>query len=62
MENMRISMRNKGMRKKPVCRTLKVLLEQMEREGYVPDTKEVLHELMRSRRDTYCVVIAKGVL
>ncbi|KAL0015296.1 hypothetical protein SO802_002365 [Lithocarpus litseifolius] len=69
--NLRISMRKKGMKKKPACswievsnkvhafvagdeshpyyerinEALKVLLEQMEREGYVPDTKEVLHDV-----------------
>ncbi|GLT71425.1 hypothetical protein SLA2020_434430 [Shorea laevis] len=69
--NLRIYMRNKGMKKKPACswievknkahafvsgdkshpyydrinEALEVLLEQMEREGYVPDTKEVLHDV-----------------
>jgi pentatricopeptide repeat protein len=69
--NLRISMRNKGMKKKPACswievknkahafvagdkshpyydrinEALEVLLEQMERDGYVPDTKEVLHDV-----------------
>jgi pentatricopeptide repeat protein len=69
--HLRLSMRKKGMKKKPACswievnnkvhafvagdkshpyyerinEALKVLLEQMEREGYVPDTKEVLHDV-----------------
>lgn len=69
--NLRIYLRNKGMKKKPACswievknkahafvsgdkshpyydrinEALEVLLEQMEREGYVPDTKEVLHDV-----------------
>lgn len=68
---LRVSMKKKGMRKKPACSwievrnkvhafvagdnshpyydrinvTLKVLLEKMEREGYVPDTNEVLHDV-----------------
>ncbi|XP_024026813.1 putative pentatricopeptide repeat-containing protein At3g23330 isoform X2 [Morus notabilis] len=68
---LRVSMKKRGMRKKPACswievgnkvhafvagdeshpfydrinETLKVLLEKMEREGYVPDTNEVLHDV-----------------
>lgn len=73
---LRISMRAKGMRKKPACSwievknkvhafvagdkshpyydrinaALKVLLEQMEREGYVPDTNEVLHDVEEEQK------------
>ncbi|KAA8521468.1 hypothetical protein F0562_012141 [Nyssa sinensis] len=73
---LRVSMRNKGMRKKPACswievknkvhafvagdkshpyyyriiEALKVLLEQMEREGYVPDTNEVLHDVEEEQK------------
>lgn len=73
---LRISMRNKGMKKKPACswievnnkvhafvsgdkshpcydrinEALEVLLEQMEREGYVPDTKEVLQDVEEEQK------------
>ncbi|KAL5988538.1 hypothetical protein ACLOJK_036303 [Asimina triloba] len=69
--NLRISMKVKGIRKRPACswievkskvhafiaddkthpdydeiqETLKVLLEQMDREGYVPNTEDVLHDV-----------------
>jgi pentatricopeptide repeat protein len=74
--NLRISLKKKGMKKKPACswievknkthafvagdkshpyhdrinEALEVLLEQMEREGYVPDTKEVLHDVEEEHR------------
>ncbi|XP_057958292.1 putative pentatricopeptide repeat-containing protein At3g23330 [Malania oleifera] len=73
---LRISMRNKGMRKKPACswievkskvhafvagdkshpdydrinKALNVLLERMELEGYVPDTKDVLHDVEEEQK------------
>ncbi|KAF3456762.1 hypothetical protein FNV43_RR01416 [Rhamnella rubrinervis] len=73
---LRISMRNRGMRKIPACswievknkvhafvagdkshpyydrinEALKVLLEQMEKEGYVPNTNEVLHDVEEEQK------------
>ncbi|GAV65255.1 PPR domain-containing protein/PPR_2 domain-containing protein/DYW_deaminase domain-containing protein, partial [Cephalotus follicularis] len=73
---LRISMRNKGIKKRPACswvevknkihafiagdkshpfydrinEALKELLEQMEREGYVPDTNEVLHDIEEEQK------------
>ncbi|KAM7462524.1 hypothetical protein LguiA_030645 [Lonicera macranthoides] len=73
---MRVSMRKKGMRKKPACSWIEVknkvhafmsgdeshprydiikkamaeLLEQMEREGYVADTNEVLHDVEEEQK------------
>lgn len=75
---LRISMRNRGMRKKPACswievknkvhafvagdkshplydrinEALKVLLGKMEREGYVADTNEVLHDVDEEQKKT----------
>ncbi|PSS11558.1 Pentatricopeptide repeat-containing protein [Actinidia chinensis var. chinensis] len=78
---LRISTRDKGMRKKPACswievknkvhafvagdkshpcydrinEVLKVLLELMEWEGYVPDMNEVLHEVEEEeKRKLFC--------
>ncbi|XP_024193260.1 putative pentatricopeptide repeat-containing protein At3g23330 [Rosa chinensis] len=73
---MRVSMRDKGMKKKPACswievknkvhafvagdeshpyydeitKALEVLLEQMEREGYVPNTNEVLQDVEEEQK------------
>lgn len=73
---LRISMRNKGMKKTPACSwievkskvhafvagdeshpyyhkingALKDLLERMEQEGYVPDTKEVFHDVEEEQK------------
>ncbi|PON41546.1 DYW domain containing protein [Parasponia andersonii] len=75
---LRISMRDRGMRKKPACswievknkvhafvagdkshpsydrinEALAVLLEKMEREGYVVDTNEVLHDVDEEQKET----------
>ncbi|PON94783.1 DYW domain containing protein [Trema orientale] len=75
---LRISMRDRGMRKKPACswievknkvhafvagdkshpsydrinEALTVLLEKMEREGYVADTNEVLHDVDEEQKET----------
>lgn len=84
----RVSMRKKGMRKKPACSWIEVknkvhafmagdeshphydiikkamldLLEQMEREGYVADTSEVLHDVEEEQKryllNTHCERIA----
>ncbi|XP_043707867.1 putative pentatricopeptide repeat-containing protein At3g23330 [Telopea speciosissima] len=73
---LRITMKGKGMKKKPACswievknklhafvagdnshpyydrinEALKVLLEQMEREGYVPNTDDVLHDVEEEQK------------
>ncbi|XP_039137527.1 putative pentatricopeptide repeat-containing protein At3g23330 [Dioscorea cayenensis subsp. rotundata] len=79
--NLRIIMKDKGMRKQPACswievkskvhgfvahdkshpyydqimETWEVLLEQMEREGYVPNTEDVLHDVdEEQKRDLLC--------
>ena len=78
---LRISMRNRGMRKNPGCswievknkvhafvagdkshpsydrinEALKVLLEKMEREGYVADTNEVTHDVDEEQKKTLLI-------
>ncbi|KAJ4968358.1 hypothetical protein NE237_015059 [Protea cynaroides] len=73
---LRITMKGKGMKKKPACswievknklhafmagdkshpyydrinEAMKVLLEQMEREGYVPNTDDVLHDVEEEQK------------
>ncbi|KAJ0970452.1 hypothetical protein J5N97_023329 [Dioscorea zingiberensis] len=92
--NLRIMMKDKGMRKQPACswievkskvhafvahdkshpyydkimETLEVLLEQMERAGYVPNTEDVLHDVEEEqKRDLLCghserLAIAFGII
>lgn len=74
----RVAMRNKGIKKKPACswievknklhtfvagdkshpyydrikKVLEELLEEMEKEGYVPDTSEVLHDVDEEYKKT----------
>ncbi|KAL5542283.1 hypothetical protein UlMin_009993 [Ulmus minor] len=76
VSKLRITMRNKGMKKKPACswievknnvhvfvagdkshpyfdrinKALNVLSEQIEREGYVPNTNEVLHQVEEEQK------------